>query len=242
MVGVPFSSTNDLVNTVLHSGSTGPGVQLRQGQISFWDPATLDNRVIMGGVELVNVQMLSVGPDIVDMQPGDVVTLMSNGLGQIFIVGRVVTPGTSSAQRAIQSAYGRVRSATVATTETATSGSYVDLTTYGPEVKVSIGPSGSCLLTVSANMTIPNGGEAAMSFVGSGPGSATEAASDARGVGGGAGLTTVTGPVYFKSGRPSQLTGLAMGEWVFTAKYRVISSPVSGSITFGARNITATPA
>jgi hypothetical protein len=110
--------------------------------------------------------------------------------------------------------YGGGASATalVITSETTASTNYADLATAGPEVTVTIGPSGLCEVTVSSRMY--NGAADTICYmapvVDGGAGDDSNAAHNK------AGSTT-----YGVVSRSTLYTGLSAGSHVFTAKYKV---------------------
>ena len=118
--------------------------------------------------------------------------------------------------------------ATVATAESTSSGSYVDLATTTDEVTVNVGNSGMVLLIVTAELS-GNVGLASYAISGAN----TQAADDSRGL-------------YFfhlsnevMQGSYTELvTGLSAGATTFKMKYR---RTVSGSATFAQRAISAIP-
>jgi len=81
--------TDDLAPLLVPAG--GDPVRIRQGTITAWDPQTGQNTVHVAGADLTNVQMLSSDQTVV-LSAGDVVLLMSTRR-QMWIIGRVVTPG-----------------------------------------------------------------------------------------------------------------------------------------------------
>lgn len=119
-------------------------------------------------------------------------------------------------------------SATVATSQTTTSTTYVDLATVGPSVTVTIGANGLALVAMSGRLNPGGAGQyALMSYSASGANTIT--ASDNK-------------AVYSKSddqgaGWVYLETGLATGSTTFTAKYRV----VAGTGTFTDRRLSVIP-
>lgn len=119
----------------------------------------------------------------------------------------------------------RLKAATVATGETTTSTSFTDLTTAGPAVTVTVGPSGKLLLTMSASVDVQSDSAVAehaiMSFTFSGAN--TLAAADSRSVEASVfGGTSVTddhgwaGSISFTR----VFDGLNAGDTTITCKYR----------------------
>ena len=122
--------------------------------------------------------------------------------------------------------------ALVATSETTTSGTYVDLTTTTDQVTVNIGPSGMALVFLYAQIS---GSVASlqcyMGFAISG--ATTQAAADSLAVG----YQTANSSAQY-AGAPFLLTGLAQGATTFKAKYR---TSTGGTGTFLNRRIAAIP-
>lgn len=122
--------------------------------------------------------------------------------------------------------------ARVDTTQTTSSTSYTDLSTVGPAVTATVGPSGKVLISFSSNINIAtSGGIAYLSFAASG--STTIAASDANGV-------LFQAPTTSHNSSLSKcfvLTGLTPGSNTFTLKYKTFSS----SVNFFVRNISVVP-
>lgn len=118
----------------------------------------------------------------------------------------------------------------VATRESTASGSFVDLTTAGPAVTVTIGASGKAKVSVTAQIeatSTANGG--AMGFVASGAN--TIAADYNRSL-----LSQPQGN-YVQATATFWLSGLAAGSTTFTAKY----AAQSGTAYFRARVIAVEP-
>lgn len=121
-----------------------------------------------------------------------------------------------------------IQAATILTLESVGSATYVDMTTAGPTVTVTIGPSGRAIVWLAAanqvtDNTAGNSNLGLMSFAVSG--ASTLAASDDRSVrlqadvAGGAGQLIVDASV----GTCLLVTGLTAGSNTFTAKYRSVS-------------------
>lgn len=116
--------------------------------------------------------------------------------------------------------------ASVATEETTTSTTYVDLATVGPAVTVTVGVSGIAIVTLYA--ALKNSDATGTSFMDVGlSGANTRAAVDVTALG-------PVGTAYQRLGLSIVLTGLTPGATTFTAKYRT-SGAATG--TFSARRI-----
>lgn len=129
---------------------SGPGepMRYRQGLILQWNPATLENTVLVGDAELVDLPVIGVA-EVTSYRPGVVVALVVVG-STWGILGRFVLPGTQDATDAITQLSARTGSQTINTQETRSLNSFGDLATVGPSVTVDIGPSGRALLLLSA--------------------------------------------------------------------------------------------
>lgn len=68
-----------------------PGVRLRQGTVTAWNPNTGANTVDVGGGLLTNVPILNTG-EAIALKAGHVVVLLGQG-STWFIIGRITSPG-----------------------------------------------------------------------------------------------------------------------------------------------------
>jgi hypothetical protein len=119
-------------------------------------------------------------------------------------------------------------SSTVATTESTSSATYTDLTTVGPAVTATIGPSGSALVTVTCHSYNSAINDTFMSFAVSG--ATTQAASDNN--------AKVTSTTSGQQGSTTNvITGLNPGSTTFTSKYKA----VAGTGGFLRRTISVIP-
>lgn len=123
-------------------------------------------------------------------------------------------------------------SATIATGQTTTSGTYTDLATVGPTVTATIGTNGLALLIIGATQSNNTGGGfSRTSFVASGAN--TIAASDTTAL-----LNkTSAGNEDLGASRTHLLTGLTPGATTFTLKYQVSA----GTGTFADRSLAVIP-
>lgn len=129
-------------------------------------------------------------------------------------------------------AHPEITGATVATSETTTSTTYTDLTTSGPAVTMTVGPSGSVLLTLSADMVNNTINQyALMGYAVSG--ATTTAAADTRALL----VNTAFAGQEAAFSRVFRITGLTPGSTTFTAKYRV----TAGTGTFIGRELIVIP-
>lgn len=149
----------------------------RQGVITAWNPITLQNRVLVAGVAMQDLPVLGVA-EAASFKPGVTVGVATIG-SSWAIIGRFVIPNTTDAQDAITLLGQRRHTATVATSEGTTSGTFTDLATPGPSIgNMLIPASGKVQVTVSAEI---NGGGNALGAVGVAvSGAFTEAASAAK--------------------------------------------------------------
>ena len=198
----------------------GPAMPMsyRQGVVVEFDPATLANRLLVGGAYLDDVPVLGVA-EAASLAAGSVVGLMVVG-STWAIIGRIVTPGTVEATDAITLVSQRTKSDTIATSEATASTSYTDLATVGPTVTgVPIGVSGRAVVSVGAVVGLLTGGVAFMSF--SISGATTAAADDTR--------AYIVADNLITIGASKQVTvsGLTPGLHTFTAKYRAVNETIA---------------
>lgn len=217
------------------------GVGFRQGIVLSYDQTTGENAVQVGGSIVTDLPILNTSEALL-LAPGAVVGILTAGSAW-FIMGRLTVPGTADALSALSAL--RTESATETNNEAVTSTSYTDLATIGPSVTTTIGPSGRCLVIVSADIhgNAVTGqaiatGSGYMSFAATGAN--TISAIDSR-----AALawlrynaspnSTMAIDIRVGASRLSLLTGLNPGETTFTAKYR---RDGTGTTEFDDRNIT----
>lgn len=236
-----MSLAQDDLSGLFADSPAGPGRQMtyRQGIIREWNPITLENTVVVGGKELVNLPVLGVA-EAASYGAGVVVGIVSIGENWA-IVGQFVTPGTPAATDAITQLGQQLVSDLVVTEEsTTTFGSFVDLTTIGPRVSLVASASGKAYVTVSCYQS-----PSSTSFMGT-VGMDFEIASD----GGtfrtpdvktallfGVSVFGTAGPSAVSGGsRTTRITGLTPGVvYTYTAKY--ITGQAAGGV-FGQRMIT----
>lgn len=132
-------------------------VQFRQGVIMSFNRLTLENTVRVGGTVLTNLPILGVG-ETAALSVDDVVAVLVIGRS-MAILGQMVVPGTSAAETAISLLSANTYSASADDTETeATVAAWHDLASPGPVVEnVVIGPSGRCLVYITAALTVVGG-------------------------------------------------------------------------------------
>jgi len=101
------SELDDLARLI--GPSPGEDIRLVQGVIKSWDPDTFENEVDVDGVIRRNLRVGS-GIEALTYQPGDVVLVQQwfpggrkgeLGVGTSWIVGRILTPGTDAAEKAV---------------------------------------------------------------------------------------------------------------------------------------------
>lgn len=129
-------------------------VAYRQGVITSFDPATLSNAVDVGGTILTDLPLLGVGEATL-LTVGSVVGLVvisSGGASQMAILGRLVLPNTPAATESIGLLNSLVFARTVPTLESRSADTYGDLTTPGPEVTVTVRPSGRLLVLITSQV------------------------------------------------------------------------------------------
>lgn len=231
--------SDDLVPVLADPRSTALG--FRQGVIVSWDPNTAANQVLVGTSLMTNLPILNTSEAAI-LAAGDVVGILTAGKTW-GILGRFTIPETPEAVTSLSSL--RTASADVLTVETATVASYTDLTTVGPAVTISVGPSGRVLVIASAEMRVQapkgsviNTGGAGMGYAATGANTfaaldryatIAEIAYDST--------PTFTSDLLLRTAmsRATLRTGLTPGSTTFTAKYNKMAS---GTTTFSNRNIT----
>lgn len=225
-----------------------PGLGLRQGVVLTWNQATAENTIQVAGEVMQNVPILNTNESLL-LVPGAVVALLTWN-STWFILGRLTIPGTPEAA----SALGAIRTITQTVTagETTTLTTFDNLATYGPElVNVQIGPSGKCLLIISAllkgtaarSYSIATGA-AYMGFAVTGATTITPALNDSLSVsiqydtGGVVGAGANEFQLEANASRILPLT-LTPGLHTITAKYRAIN--VAFEARFANRSLTVIP-
>jgi hypothetical protein len=119
----------------------------------------------------------------------------------------------------------------IATSQTTTSTTYVDLATVGPTITVAVGASGRVLVSVTAGMTGTNASTSCfMSFATSGTGATVTPAADARAL-------VLAGNILDQTSASFVVSGLNPVNTIFTAKYRASAN----TCTFLNRSIWAIP-
>lgn len=147
--GVMYRS-EDLAPLIAPDTGEPGAVRAGQGVVLEWDATTGENVIRYRGTDLHDLPIVASNSEVAQIRPGDVVMLHligAAGASTAYVVGRVTRPGTPEAASALQLA---TQAAAVLTDESTTSTSYTDLATVGPEVVVTIGPTGRALVTVSA--------------------------------------------------------------------------------------------
>lgn len=223
------------------SVSGGRQVGFRQGSIVTWNRLTAENTVLVGEELFTNLPILNTSEAAI-LAEGDVVGLLTMG-PTWGILGRFTIPGTPEAVSSLSSL--RTQSAEVLTSETTSSGSFVDLATVGPAVTIDVGPSGRVLVTVGAEVAATAVKGSVLNTAGAGMSYAISGASTAVAVDRYAAIAeiaydstpTFTSDLKIRTGasRTMLREGLAPGATTFTAKYRRYTS---GTATFINRNIT----
>jgi len=234
-----------------------PGaVRAGQGVVVEWSPDTGENVIRYRGTDLHDLPIVASSTEILAIRPGDVVMLHLIGAGgaggpsTAYIVGRVSRPGPDVAAAIRAGVASGFFTASVSAFETLAQSGWHDLTTPGPSLSsVPVGESGKALIIVGCEMGVggpnafPSSRYAAMSF---------EARDSLGNV-----ATSDVGTLVPSGNRALELqipasadtdvirvtassppilaTGLAPGEYTFTAKY---SSTAGFEAQFGDRNIT----
>lgn len=235
--------SDDLV-PLLAKPDPGKGVGFRQGVIVTWDQETAQNTVLVGGSLMTNLPILNTSEAAI-LAEGDVVGILTAG-ATWGILGRFTIPGTPEAVSSLSSL--RTESASESSSDSITSTSYAPApSSPGPEVSITVGPTGRLLVIVSAtistqtavaaNNTALTGGAMGVLLTGAN----SRAASDSE-------TLRVTSSVLTNSSanttgidcsasRAILLTGLTPGLTTITAQYRRLTS--STSVSVSNRNVTA---
>lgn len=132
-------------------------VRQNKGQVTATSAATRTVTVTVGGDTDTEIAGVKYDANYIP-QVGDVVLIHQTGPGDLRVTGRVNEAGSANVFAGFQSAF-------IGTTETTTSSTYGNLTTPGPQVGVTIGPSGVLLVGIFCGMGTASGTDGAvMSF------------------------------------------------------------------------------
>jgi len=135
--------------------SPSQDMRYRQGVILAFNQITLQNTVQVGGSQFTDLPILGVGESTL-LAPGAVVGVISvlseRGVATWAIVGRMVIPNTTDAFNAISLLSSSIVTAAIETQESTSTSSYVDLTTVGPSVTVTVKQTGRILLILSCQI------------------------------------------------------------------------------------------
>ena len=238
--------SNDLVPFLSAGGPPAGGVGWAKGVIVSWNPLTAENQVLVRGALVDNVPILNTSEAAI-LAAGDVVGLLSFG-STWGILGRFTIPGTPEAVSALSSL--RTASQSVLGQDTFTGTAYTDAPTFpGPEVTITVGPSGKLLIFLSALMfsatSAASGGShqpgGRMSFRLSGAN--TLAASTVRALRVYSTLQAASSATQLEvalgATRAVLLEGLNPGSTTITAQYSRETSSTNPSASFYDRNLTA---
>lgn len=205
-------------------------VSYRQGTVIAFDKFTLANTIRVGGTDLTDLPILGVGETTM-LGPGDVVGILVVG-STLAILGQLVIPNTTAAFDAISLPSSNTYTANVNTAQSTTSTTWTDLATVGPTISnVRIGPSGRCLVFISATMNIlsaPEGGSMGYDITGATTLGPSDQGRDLAHYGSTGASLSATRLVLQE--------GLNTGLHTFTAKY--FYGGGAGSISFSFRNLT----
>lgn len=227
-----MSYPSDDLTPLFSPSSAGSALPMtyRQGVVMDFNRITLENTIRVGGTDLTNLPLLGIA-EATTLAVGDVVGIAQFG-SSWAIMGRFVVPASTEAADAISVTSANTYSTTVATAESTTSTLFTDLTTAGPTLTgVLIGPSGRCLVHITAILTaLSTGDGGAMGYQISGATSALP--------GDGARTLNFFGPPNGGIGATRVVLheGLNPGLHTFTAKYYYGGG--TGSARFSNRNLT----
>lgn len=241
--------SDDLAPLLVPPPPPAGNVTFRQGVIISWNPLTAENVVNVGGTNLTNLPTIASNAEVRAMKEGDVVGIQSVGNGAVstmYIIGRVVTPGTAQAASALRLVSDQIVAGSDMTEgersgSTANVYSWGDLTgtSVGPAVTITVGNSGKALVIFSAEIgwgaPVPQGTGAWASVEVTG--ATTIAASGLWALGRNDNPTNEAGRLGI--GRHKLFTGLNPGEHTFTMKYAVfpIGSNTAVTCSFMEREI-----
>ncbi|PZG14415.1 hypothetical protein C1I95_21725 [Micromonospora craterilacus] len=125
------------------------GLGLRQGVVVEWNPATAENKVLVGGTIAENLPILNTN-EAIQLTPGAVVAVITNG-STWFVLGRITIPGTPEAASVLSMITTGVAFEGSSALLASTYPSYVEAPDgRGPHVTVRIGPSRRALVIVSS--------------------------------------------------------------------------------------------
>jgi hypothetical protein len=150
-----MSLTADLAG-LFRPAPAAPSLPLsyRQGVVMTFDQTTLENTVEVGGTVFTDLPLLGVGEASL-LTTGSVVGILvigGSGAKDMVIIGRLVRPATADAEEAISLLNSLVFADTVVTQESRSSLTFGDLATPGPEVTVTVRPSGRLLVVCTCQI------------------------------------------------------------------------------------------
>lgn len=198
----------------------------RKGTILTWNSDTAENTVRIDGAVFTDLPILN-GVEALLLQPGAAVGVIDLGTTWA-ILGRLTIPNTPDAASALDILTPVSAVVFQFPAESTSSASFTDLTTVGPVVTVSIGKRGRCFVTVGCAIQFANSTGGQMGFDIAGPtnvaasGNFTWAVIETTSTGTVGG--TINGTARYL------ITGLAPGDYTFTAKYATIGG---GTCSFG---------
>jgi len=127
-------------------------VAFRQGTVIAWNQIDATNTIQVGRSQFTNMPILASSAEVMLMVPGDTVGIQVVGTGasaQMYIIGRITSPGTAQAATALNMIGAQVGEALSQLSTTSTS--WVDLS-GGPSVTVTVRPSGRVLVLFSCQI------------------------------------------------------------------------------------------
>lgn len=228
------ANTQPLTNNM---GNPSSPSNYGQGQILTWNPATFENQISYRNGVLTNVPVLS-GPDALTYQEGDIVAILSNapnnGATVYWIGGRIIVPGPGRGAEAIAFLAGELGKAVSAAvfaeriftatdiTLVDTNGvanTWVDGSTFGtpdpgPFLDIEVGPSGTAIVWVGANIVSNNSALSRMSFLTTGATDRNEESARVISI-----TNNATSNLSVSVEGVTVMTGLNTGPHRLTAKY-----------------------
>lgn len=235
-----------------------PGARFGQGTLREWNPDTFEHVIEWRGLRIRDATILA-GVDALTWQPGDQVLLLGadqsgrRGWTDWMVLGRAITPGpgaadqaiapmrTSLAQQIAVAVFAQRVHAAQADAEVAITSSSWQSAPGGPTVSnVEVSESGVALVTIGARLAVDSfdtfGQEGLMSFQVNGPTSISPHFTRAAELA----VADIDQQVVVGNtpSRQVVLTGLAPGQYSFSARYSTTPGGSGRPVLFENRSIS----
>lgn len=235
-----------------------PGARFGQGTLREWNPATFEHVIEWRGLRITGATILA-GVDALTWQPGDQVLLLGadqsgrRGWTDWMVLGRAITPGpgaadqaiapmrTSLAQQIAVAVFAQRVHAAQADAEVEITSSSWQSAPGGPTVSnVEVSESGVALVTIGARLAVDSfdtfGQEGLMSFQVNGPTSISPHFTRAAELA----VADIDQQVVVGNtpSRQVVLTGLAPGQYSFSARYSTTPGGSGRPVLFENRSIS----